>query len=150
MGTYLTGSFGDGAASVPAELADLLNRPLVAALATQRPDGSLQCNPMWFAFDGETLRMSHTSTRQKIRNIEANPQVSLCIADPDNTFRYVELRGLVTAVDPDADAEFHRELRLRYGMDHAFVADAAERVIITVVPTYIGGREMADPTTVTE
>ncbi|MDG2428266.1 MAG: PPOX class F420-dependent oxidoreductase [Acidimicrobiales bacterium] len=131
---------------VPAELSDLLDRPLVAALATERPDGTLQCNPMWFRFDGTEIKMSHTSTRQKIRNWDANTAVSLCITDPANTFRYVEVRGFVTGLASDLDAQFHRELRVRYGMDATNVPDAAERVVVTIRITYIGGREMADQT----
>jgi PPOX class probable F420-dependent enzyme len=146
MAVYVTGDTNDGVVAVPDELADLLGRPLVAAIATQRPDGTLQCNPMWFSFDGTALRMSHTSTRQKIRNWAANPSVSICITDPENTFRYVELRGLVVSVEPDPGAEFHRELRVRYGMDATEVGDAVDRVVVAVHPTYIGGREMADPT----
>jgi PPOX class probable F420-dependent enzyme len=146
MGVYVTGETNDGSVAVPLELADLLDRALVASLATQRPDGTLQCNPMWFAFDGAALRLSHTSTRQKIRNWSVNPSVSMCITDPENTFRYVEVRGLVVSVERDPGAEFHRELRVRYGMDPTEVGDAADRVVVTVRPTFIGGREMADPT----
>ena len=130
----------------PVELSDLLERPLVASLATERPDGTLQCNPMWFRLDGATIKMSHTSTRQKIHNWEANPSVSLCITDPENTFRYVEVRGHVTTLEDDLGARFHRDLRVRYGMDPTNVPDAAERVVVSVRITYIGGREMADPT----
>ncbi len=130
----------------PTELSDLLDRPLVAALATERPDGTLQCNPMWFSFDGTAIKMSHTSTRQKVRNWDANASVSLCITDPANTYRYVEVRGFVTGLESDFDAQFHRELRVRYGMDATNVPDAAERVVVTVRITYIGGREMADQT----
>lgn len=143
---YLTGEAKDGFVVVPVELSDLLDRPLVASLATERPDGTLQCNPMWFSFDGTAIKMSHTSTRQKIRNWAANASVSLCITDPENTFRYVEVRGLVTSLESDLDARFHRELRTRYGMDATNVPDAADRVVVTVRITYIGGREMADQT----
>lgn len=143
---YLRGEMVDGVASPPSELVDLLERPLIAYLATLRPDGSLQCNPMWYSFDGERLRLSHTSTRQKFRNLESNPSMSLCIADPENTFRYVEVRGHVSDVEVDHDAQFHRDLRVRYGIDPDPVPDAGDRVVVTVTPTFIGGRDMDDPT----
>ncbi len=143
---FVTGEVVEGVASAPPELVDLLERPLIGYLATQRPDGSLQNNPMWYSFDGERLQLSHTRARQKFRNLEFNPSMSLSIADPDNTFRYVEVRGRVTGVEVDQDAQFHRDLRVRYGMDPDPVPDAADRVVITVTPTFIGGRDMDDPT----
>jgi len=143
---YLTGETKGKVVEAPLELRDLLERPLVASLATERPDGTMQCNPMWFVFDGIEVKMSHTSTRQKMRNWDVHPSVSLCIADPENTFRYVEVRGVVTGLEPDIGAQFHRDLRIRYGMDPTNVPDEAERVVVTVSVSYIGGREMADPT----
>ena len=133
--------------SVPPELADLLERPLVGFLATRRPDGTLQNNPMWFWFDGSVIEMSHTSDRQKFRNLMSDPSVSLCIPDPENPYRYVEVRGDLVDVRPDEGAAFHRSLRERYGMDTSSVPDAAVRVVLTVRPTTVRGRAMQNPTT---
>lgn len=132
--------------TVPPELADLLARPLVAFLATTRPDGGVQCNPMWFAFDGSVLELSHTSDRRKFRNLAVNPQLSMCIADPDNLYRYIEVRGVLERTRPDEGAAFHRALRTRYGMDATHVPDADVRVVMTVRPTSISGRHLADQT----
>ncbi len=131
---------------VPAELADLLKRPLVAVLATSRPDGGVQNNPMWFAFDGKSIELSHTSDRKKFRNLEESPRLSLCIVDPDNTYRYLEVRGELVDSRPDAGAEFHRALRRRYGMDDTDVPDEAVRVVLRIKPTLFTGRELADQT----
>src|SRR2546430_1914512 len=60
-------------ASMPATHTDLLDRPVVAHLATVRPDGSPQTNVMWFAWDGERIRMTHTKSRQKYRNLARAP-----------------------------------------------------------------------------
>lgn len=143
---FVTGEVVDGVALPPPELADLLHRPLVAFLATTRPDGTLQCNPMWYSFGNGVIRLSHTSDRQKLLNMRTNPNVSMGIADPGNLFRYVEVRGEVTGTEVDRDAEFHRMLRFRYGMPNEPIPDADRRVVVTVTPRYIGGREMADPT----
>jgi len=143
---YLRGALVDGRIEPPEPLADLLERPLIGFLATQRTDGTLQCNPMWYAYDGRNLLMSHTTGRQKWRNMTENPSVSLAIADPDNTFRYLEIRGQVSGSEPDVGASFHRSLRVRYGMDPDPVPDADERVVVSVTPTFIGGRDMDDPT----
>ena len=100
---------------------------------------------MWYAYDGRDILLSHTTRRQKWRNMAENPDVSLAIADPENPFRYIEIRGRVSRAEPDVGAEFHRELRRKYGMRSDAVPDADERVVVFVTPTFIGGREMNDP-----
>ncbi|HSZ40241.1 MAG TPA: PPOX class F420-dependent oxidoreductase [Trebonia sp.] len=118
----------------PASHADLLERPLFAHLATVRPDGSPQSSVMWFAWDGERIRMTHTKTRQKFANLEREPRVAISIADPDDGYRFIEVRGTVESItDDSADAEFYKSLQHRYGMDYP-IDDAHVRVIITIRP----------------
>lgn len=118
----------------PETHADLLNRPLFAHLATVRPDGSPQSSVMWFAWDGSRVRMTHTKTRQKFANLEHEPRVAISIADPDDGYRFLEVRGVVESVtDDDAEASFYRSLQRRYGMDYP-ISDAPVRVVITIRP----------------
>lgn len=120
--------------SLPASHADLLERPLFAHLATVRPDGSPQSSVMWFDWDGSVLRMTHTKTRQKFRNFAEQPRVALSIADPDDQYRFLEVRGAVTDIaDDDEKASFYKALQKRYGMDYP-VPDADVRVIVTITP----------------
>ena len=83
-------------------------RPLYGHLATTRPDGSVQVSPMWFDWDGELLRFAHTTKRQKYRNVQRNPRVAMSISDPDNPYRYLEVRGDVERIEPDIAASFFR------------------------------------------
>src|ERR1051325_9097028 len=64
-------------ATVPEGYESLLARPLYGHLATVRPDGTPQVNAMWFDWDGELLRFTHTTKRQKYRNVTANPAVAM-------------------------------------------------------------------------
>jgi PPOX class probable F420-dependent enzyme len=115
---------------------DLLERPLFAHLATVRPDGSPQSSVMWFDWDGQVLRITHTKSRQKFANIEKDPRVALSIADPDDQYRYLEVRGRVEKVeDDDETASFYKDLQHRYGMDYE-ITDAPERVIMTIRPEH--------------
>ena len=123
--------------SIPGTHRDLLERPLYGHLATVRPDGTAQVNPMWFAFDGENLRFTHTRTRQKFRNLAANPSAALSVADPDRPYRYLEVRGVLERVEPDPEGRFYQELSTRYGGDGKAPADAADRVILIVRPTAV-------------
>ena len=119
---------------LPESHADLLERPLFAHLATIRPDGSPQSSVMWFAWDGQRARFSHTSTRQKYRNLLADGRVSFHVQDPDNAYRTLEIRGLVESMDSDPDAAFYRSLQRRYGSEGVPVLDAEVRVVIVVEP----------------
>ena len=118
---------------VPASHVDLLERPLFAHLATVRPDGAPQSSVMWFAWDGSRIRMTHTRTRQKFANLAREPRVALSIADPDDQYRFLEIRGRVEKIEDDPEGEFYRSLQRRYGMDYP-VTDADVRVVITIHP----------------
>jgi PPOX class probable F420-dependent enzyme len=118
----------------PESHADLLAQPTFAHLATVRPDGSPQSSVMWFDFDGERIRMTHTKTRQKFRNLADEPRVAMSIADPADGYRFLEVRGTVeSVVDDDTEASFYQSLQRRYGQSYP-IADADVRVIITIRP----------------
>jgi PPOX class probable F420-dependent enzyme len=121
---------------IPAQLADLLERPLYAHLATVRPDGTPQVNPTWVRFDGEYLWLTATTSRRKHRNWQIQPAVALSITDPDRPWRYLEIRGQVELIVPDPEgAEFVR-LAERYGMPQGPPADAAERIAVAIRPLH--------------
>lgn len=118
---------------LPESHRDLLERPLFAHLATLRPDGSPQSSVMWFSWDGSKARFSHTSTRQKYRNLLRDGRVSFHIQDPDNPYRTLEVRGTVESMERDPDATFYRSLQVRYGVETP-VFDVDVRVVIVVRP----------------
>lgn len=119
--------------SIPADYRPLLEQPLYAHLGTIRPDGAVQVNPMWFEFDGEHLLFTHTSTRQKYRNLQRNPSMAVSIVDPDNPLRYLEVRGRLVEARPDPTGSFYVHLHARYrGEESAPPPDAADRVILVM------------------
>ncbi len=122
--------------AIPEGYESLLERPLFGHLATVRPDGSPQANAMWFDWDGELLRFTHTNKRQKYRNVTANPKVAMSIIDPDNPYRFLEVRGVVEEIVPDPTGTFYMQLNDRYsGPLTEPPADKADRVILVVRPT---------------
>ncbi|HEX4222662.1 MAG TPA: PPOX class F420-dependent oxidoreductase [Pseudonocardiaceae bacterium] len=121
---------------IPESHRDLLDRPLIAHLGTTRPDNTPQVNPMWFGWDGELIRFTNTTTRQKFRNVETNPHVSISIVDPDQPYRYLEVRGKVVRIEPDTEGRFFLELAARYGRNMTEPpGDAPNRVVLVVEPT---------------
>jgi len=125
--------------AVPASHADLLERALFAHLATVRPDGSPQSNVMWFLWADGRIKMTHTKSRQKFRNFAHEPRVAISIADPDDPYRFLEIRGVVETIDDDdPQASFYQSLQQRYGQRYP-ITDAPVRVIVTIRPTsFIG------------
>jgi PPOX class probable F420-dependent enzyme len=119
---------------VPGSHEDLLERPLFAHVATMRPDGRIQANPMWYAWDGRYLRLTTSTARQKFRNVRADPRLTLSVHDPERPYRYLELRGEVVAVEPDPEGEFFDSLAERYGLRLAELADRPLRVVLVVEP----------------
>ena len=123
--------------SIPESHLDLLQRPLFAHLATVRPDGAPQSSVMWFVWDGSRLQITHTKSRQKFANLAKDPRLSLSIADPDDGYRSIEVRGVVESVeDDDSTASFYKKLQHRYGMDYE-IHDAPVRVVMTIRPTKV-------------
>lgn len=125
---------------IPADHLDLLERPIFAQLGTIRPDGYVQVNPMWFEYDGENIRFTHTTTRAKFRNLKANSVMTLAITDPTNPQRYIELRGRLNEVIADPTGSFYQELGRRYGNENtAAPPDKADRVILVMTIDAVGG-----------
>jgi PPOX class probable F420-dependent enzyme len=122
---------------IPESLADLVEQPLYAHLATVRPDGTPQVNPTWFRFDGEYLWLTATSRRQKNRNWQFQPAVALSILDPARPSRYLEIRGRVERVIPDPEAAEYIRLAERYGRPGRPPADAADRIAVAIRPQHI-------------
>ena len=118
----------------------LLERPLFAALGTIRPDDTVQVNPMWFEYDGERVRFTHTNKRQKFRNLQRNPSMSLMVVDPDDPQSYIEVRGrLVEAID-DPEGDFYVRLAHRYGdPDTQPPPDKADRVVLVMSVDKVNG-----------
>ena len=88
--------------SIPASHMDLLTRPIHGVLTTMMSDGQPQSSLVWCDFDGECACVNTTRERQKGRNMAANPKVSLLIVDPQNTGRFMQIRGEVEIVEEGA------------------------------------------------
>ncbi|HEY2590167.1 MAG TPA: PPOX class F420-dependent oxidoreductase [Steroidobacteraceae bacterium] len=84
----------------------LTQKKPIAALATVMQDGTPQVTPVWFDFDGARLRVNTAKGRVKARNMQEGSRVALMIVDPDNPYRYVQVRGRV-AVATENGADEH-------------------------------------------
>jgi PPOX class probable F420-dependent enzyme len=77
---------------------DLLQKKAFASLSTLMSDGSPQVTPVWFDYDGKHIRVNSALGRVKDKNMRRDPRVSLAILDPDNPYRYLQIRGKVVDI----------------------------------------------------
>lgn len=123
--------------SIPDSHRDLLDAS-VATLATVGPDGRPQQTVVWFVADGDTIKLSLNTARQKTKNLKANPVIDLLILDVNNTQRYLEVRGDAT-IESDRDYTFADAfIQPKYGLDARIIDQPGEeRVVVTINPVRI-------------
>jgi PPOX class probable F420-dependent enzyme len=130
------------ATKVPEKYLDLFKgKKAFANLATLMPDGRPQVTPVWFDYDGEELLFNSARGRQKDLNVRRDPRVSLSIVDPENPYRYVEVRGRVTDITQEGADDSINKLAKKYlGVDKYPYAQPGEvRVIYRVRPEHVHG-----------
>ena len=106
------------AATIPEKYLDLFQKKAFANLATLMPDGSPQVTPVWVDYDGSHVLVNTARGRQKDKNMQKNAKVSMSILDPDNPYRYIEIRGKVdTVTEQGADAHIDKMAKKYLGVE---------------------------------
>src|ERR1700710_311924 len=124
-------------AEIPAAYLDLLTKKVALAnLATLQPDGSPQVTPVWFDYTDGVVRVNTAKGRVKARNLSEGSKVAMSIVDPDNDYRYIQIRGTVTKETTDgADAHIDSLAKKYLGKDKYPWADPKQiRVIYEITP----------------
>jgi PPOX class probable F420-dependent enzyme len=85
-----------------------------AFLATIMPDGSPQLTVTWVDTDGTHILINTAEGRIKDRNLQARPRVAVCIPDPKDPYRYIQIRGRVVARTHEGADEHIDLLNRRY------------------------------------
>ncbi len=126
---------------IPAEYLDLFSKKAFASLATVMSDGSPQVTPVWVDFDGEFVRVNSALGRVKDRNMRERPQVSVSLRDPDNPYRYIEVRGCVVDITEEgADAHIDSLAKKYMGVDsYPYRQPDEVRVIYRIKPLRVVG-----------
>ena len=130
--------------AVPASHRDLLDSRF-ATLATVGPDGRPQVSEVWFLAEDDAVRVSLNVTRQKTKNLAANPAISVLLLDLANPLRYLELRG-DAEITPDDDYSFADRLAAKYGEGidlRQMDAPGQTRVVVTVKPVRVVAVDMS-------
>jgi PPOX class probable F420-dependent enzyme len=126
---------------IPASHRDLLEGQF-ATLATVGPDGRPQLSEIWFLAEGDTVVTSLNTSRQKTRNLRANPAVTVFLLDLAVPYRYLEIRG-DAEITPDDGYVFADKLGAKYQADlRAHDHPGHARVKITIHPVRINAVDM--------
>jgi PPOX class probable F420-dependent enzyme len=80
---------------IPASHLDLFKKKAFAHLVTLMPSGQPQVTPVWIDHDGRHILINTAQGRQKDKNLQRDGRVALSILDPDNPYRYLEVRGRI-------------------------------------------------------
>jgi PPOX class probable F420-dependent enzyme len=127
------------ASVIPSSHADLFKKKAFAHLATLMPDGKPQVTPVWVDYDGHHVLINTAQGRQKDKNLQKDKRVALSILDPDNPYRYLEVRGRITERSVNgADAHIDA-MALKYlGKDkYPFRQPNEVRVIYKIEPEHV-------------
>jgi PPOX class probable F420-dependent enzyme len=129
--------------SIPDSHRDLLDAQ-VATLATIGRDGRPQLTEVWFLAEGDTVRMSLNDSRQKVKNLVANPAATLFILDLAGPFRYLEIRG-DAELERDDEYVFADRVGAKYGGADMRTRDnpGEHRYVVTIKPTRINAVDMS-------
>ncbi|MDA3645776.1 PPOX class F420-dependent oxidoreductase [Saccharopolyspora indica] len=123
---------------IPQDREDILSKRAFGHVATIGPNGEPQSSPVWIDWDGRYLKFSQTKTRQKYRNLKREPRISVSVHDPDQPYRYVEVRGRVAKVEDDQDNRFIDKMAKKYLDEdrYPWPKPGDERVIVYVEPEH--------------
>jgi PPOX class probable F420-dependent enzyme len=125
---------------IPDSFKDLLERPVVVALVTVMPNGQPQATPVWVDYDGTYVRVNTARGRQKDKNMKPGAKATILAIDPDNPYRWMEIRGQVVTESEAGALEHINALSAKYwGNPDYFASNEAlrgkqQRVTYTIEP----------------
>jgi PPOX class probable F420-dependent enzyme len=104
--------------AIPETFKDLFQKKAFASLATVNADGTPQVTPVWVDYDGTHIRFNTAKGRVKERNLRRNPAVAVAVIDPDNPYRYLQVKGRIAeATETGADQHIDALAKKYMGVD---------------------------------
>jgi PPOX class probable F420-dependent enzyme len=128
---------------IPDSVKDLLDRPIVVTLVTLMPDNTPQATPVWFSWDGEHVWVNTARGRAKDKNLSQRRKATILAVDPQNPYRYLEIRGEVVESTEEGAVDHINFLSGRYtGNSDYYKGDTARmnsetRVIYKIKPVRV-------------
>ena len=127
------------AAKIPENYLDLFQKPAFGSLSTVMPDGGPQTNPVWVDLQDGELWVNTAVGRLKDRNMKRDPRVSVAIIDPENPYRFLEIRGKVREATEEGATQHIDKMAKKYlGKDkYPFAQPGEQRILFKIVPEHV-------------
>jgi PPOX class probable F420-dependent enzyme len=124
--------------AIPDKYRDLFTKRAFASLGTLMPDGRPQVTPVWCDLDGDLVIVNTAKGRQKDKNIRRDPRVALAVIDPENPYRYLEIRGRVVEItEQGADAHIDKMAKKYLGADkYPYRQPGEVRLMLKIQPEH--------------
>ena len=122
---------------IPERLLDLLlpDKKAFASLALALADGAPQVTPIWFGWDGTHIILNTARGRVKDKVMHRRGKIALLIVDPNDPYRYLQIRGRVVDETEEGAYDVICDLRLKYRGDRDYPKNPGEvRVTYKVLP----------------
>jgi PPOX class probable F420-dependent enzyme len=115
---------------------EMARRRNFAAFTTLLPGGHPQTQVMWVDANEHRLLINTEVHRQKFRNVERDPRVTVTIWDKEDPYRFVEVRGEVVEKVKGQEAREHiDELSQKYRGKPYQTRIQSERVVLRIAPS---------------
>ena len=130
-------------ATIPEEFRPLLGAPVFITCVTVMPDGQPQASVVWCSYDGSHIWVNSADGRQKNRNMARDPRVTIVAMDPDDPYRYLEVRGVVDEITTEGWLEHINSLSLAYRGEPDYYHDSPQkrgvetRTIFKIKPVHV-------------
>lgn len=119
---------------IPESFHDLLESTAFAFVATLGKGGEPQVSPVWFLWNGAQIQIVLLAGSQRHVNLERDQRIAIAIAHPHHPYRYLEVRGRVDAIEPDADDAVFTAISTKYtGGPFSLEPEGTTRFVATVM-----------------
>lgn len=119
--------------TIDADLKTLATAKNFAAFTTLMPDGQPQTQLMWVDADDDHVLVNTEIGRQKFRNVDGDPRVTITVFNAENPYQYVEARGRVVATIGGDEARANlEELSQKYTGGPYGNPIVTERVVLQI------------------
>ncbi len=117
----------------------MLRERQFAHMVTLMPDGAPQATVVWIDVepDGGHVLVNSSENRLKTRNLRRDPRVSVSVLDPQDSHRFVILRGQVVELRKEGAPEHYRALSVRYSGREPDRTDLEDRRILRIKPDHV-------------